>query len=125
MSRVLALSVLGRCGRPLAPRLAQSHAFAFVARPRFLCSGAEPQPKPGPHKQNQVITGGTLFRFINPELYMNTKNTSTWILVAAVWIVFGGRWMYLSWEERTFEEAERERAGRHARGYGPSAPPRR
>ena len=75
-------------------------------------------------QQGQIVTGGSLFRFVNPELYLDTKKSGTWLLVASVWVIFGGRWLYLTWEERKYEEEMQARDMLHSdRGFGPSAPP--
>ena len=55
-------------------------------------------------QHSQIVTGGSLYRFINPELYLDTKKSGTWLLVASVWVIFGGRWLYLTWEERKYDE---------------------
>ena len=75
-------------------------------------------------QQGQIVTGGSLYRFVNPELYLDTKKSGTWLLVASVWVIFGGRWLYLYWEEQKYEEEMQARDMLHSdRGFGPSAPP--
>ena len=75
-------------------------------------------------QHSQIVTGGSLYRFINPELYLDTKKSGTWLLVASVWVIFGGRWLYLTWEERKYdEEMEARDMLQSDRGFGPSAPP--
>jgi hypothetical protein len=65
---------------------------------RALCTGVPKTPQtaargspPSPLKQQKVVpTSTSMFRFTNPELYMDPQKASTWKLIGGLWIVCGG-----------------------------------
>lgn len=78
-----------------ALRLLRTQSAPLSSGHRPLCTA--PKKPAGPKKDAEqpehrpyVPTSTSMFRFTNPELYMDPQKASTWKLIGGLWIVFGG-----------------------------------
>ena len=103
-------------------RLAARRAAAL--RPRALCTGVPKTPKTAaqeppptlPKQQKIVPTSTTMFRFTNPELYMDPQKASTWKLIGGLWVVFGSYAGYLYCTDDPIERARKREEKRKLKG---------
>jgi hypothetical protein len=57
-----------------------------------------------------------MFRFTNPELYMDPQKASTWKLIGGLWVVFGSYAGYLYCTDDPLERARQLEEKRRLKG---------
>ena len=102
---------------PFSPKLPAS-SWSLLPRRRALHAGrptaaaaAAPQRK-GPRQNDPprpAVDSTSLFRFANPELFLDPKSPRTWYIVGAVWAAAGGAYAILRYQEWKEELAADEK----------------
>ena len=66
----------------------------------------QPKGKPARPPDNRIDTSGGFFKFMNPELYMDPRASSSRMIVVVVWVLMAAGYGYTSYTERQDQELQ-------------------